>query len=494
MIEGRPPAEGEGPGRLSFQTRITVAVLCAAVIPLGTFGILLILGGALEPGSGSRFLLLMVAVTVVLAVLVGFVIGADLTAPLRGIAAAVRRVGDGDLTQPIRVRGSDVLAQLAESHNRLAADVERRNRQLGRMLTAVEATSPSDGQARLVERAARDAEAAFGLISAEIRLVDPRAVPVEERIPGDPLPVRAEVRAGDETLGLLTGHLQATRSWERADQALLGLYASQVGAALRNAQLFAQVEDQNAQLRSLSEAKDDFLRGVSHNLQTPLARIKANAEGIAAAGSGSTSAAAGSAGSGAAGGPDQADPRLTIITDQADRLSRMVAQLLLVSRLESQPLRPQADVTAIGPRIRKAWDALGVPEREMTLDDSAVGWLAVADGDQLDQVLWALLDNAVRYGRGAIHVSIGVDRGERRVWTTIADSGPGLSETDRAKLFERFSRGDAGRAAGDGSGLGLYVSRALMRGMGGDLSVDDSAPGQGAVFRLTLPGEVALEP
>ena len=87
-----------------------------------------------------------------------------------------------------------------------------------------------------------------------------------------------------------------------------------------------------------------------------------------------------------------------------------------------------------------------------------------------------------------------MDRARKQVWATIGDGGPGLSEEDRARLFERFARGDAGRAAGDGSGLGLYVSRALMRGMNGDLTVDDPVAGQGAVFRLTLPGEVALEP
>ena len=69
--------------------------------------------------------------------------------------------------------------------------------------------------------------------------------------------------------------------------------------------------------------------------------------------------------------------------------------------------------------------------------------------------------------------------------------GPGLDDTDRAWLFGRFERGDAGRVSGNGSGLGLYVSRALMRGMGGDLLLDPPVPGEGATFRLTLPGEPA---
>ena len=278
-------------------------------------------------------------------------------------------------------------------------------------------------------------------------------------------------------MGLILASLPATRTWERADQALLDLYASEIGVAIRNAELFNQVQEQNGQLRRLSEVKDDFLRGVSHNLQTPLTSIRSNAEALAATA-----------------------PRPTPILDSRSSRTRpiacrrMVQQLLLVSRLESQPPRPTADVLAIGPRVQRAWDALAVADRRLELHDGAPDWLAVADGDQLDQVLWALLDNAVKYGEGTVTVEIGADPAERRLWTTIADHGRGLEEADRAWLFGRFERGVAGRTSGNGSGLGLYVSRALMRGMGGDLVLDQAVPGRrGATFRLTLPGEHAGE-
>jgi signal transduction histidine kinase len=464
-----------GSGRrlsLSFQTRITLTLLAAAVIPLGVFSVLIIATGAIESEIGSRLTLLMFAVAVVVGVLGGAVVGLDLVAPLREISAAVARVSAGDMSQPIPVVGNDVLAQLAESHNRLAADAARRNHQLGLILAAVESAEPRDGIDAMAQRAAIDAATAFGFISAELRFVDPDSVEAEERIPGVSVPIRAELRAGDERMGLLLASLPATRTWERADQTLLDLYASEIGVALRNAELFDQVQDQNAQLRRLSEVKDDFLRGVSHNLQTPLTSIKSNAESLATIG---------------------ADARLTVISEQADRLSRMVQQLLLVSRLDSQPLRPNADVLAIGPRAKRAWEALGVLDRTMELHDGAPGWLAVADGDQLDQVLWALLDNAVKYGEGAVSIAIGAEPAERRLWVTISDEGKGLEDSDRAWLFGRFERGVAGRTSGNGSGLGLYVSRALMRGMGGDLMLDGATAGRGATFRLTLPGELASE-
>ena len=246
------------------------------------------------------------------------------------------------MSEPLPVRGDDALAQLAASHNRLVADAERRTRQLTLILAAVEAARPELGVETLATTAARDAERAFGLISAAVQFLDPATVPEEERIPGVSVPVRAELRAGDERMGLLVGDLPATQPWTRADQSLLDLYATEIAVAIRDAQLFAQVASQNSQLRTLSEAKDDFLRGVSHNLQTPLTRIRSNAETLAT----TTDSM-----------PPTTDSRRSSNSPTDSR--RMVQQLLLVSRLESQPLRPNADVLAIAPRVQRAWDALG---------------------------------------------------------------------------------------------------------------------------------------
>ncbi len=462
-------------GGPSFRARLTFALIAAAVLPLASFGLVLVAAEQVLPDPGTtvpRLLILAVALAALLAVLVAFALAADLTAPLRAIARAVDRVGAGDLTGQIVIAGDDELARLAQSHNRLAADLERRNRELGRILAALDAASPRDSVAWLVGRAAEDAKAAFGMIDARIFLVDPATVTEEERIPGEPLPVRAELRTGGERLGLLVGHLPATRAWERADQDLLELFASEIGVAVRNAQLFERVDTQNAQLRELDAAKDDFLRGVSHNLQTPLTSIRAYADQLAA---------------------DRPDRRLGIISEQADRLSRMVRQLLTVSRIESGAYRPKADVVSLAPRVRRAWEALARGEVAFSLDDRAAGWLAIADADQLEQVLWAILDNAVKYGRREpIAATIAVDETAGRLRLTIADHGPGVAPADRGRLFVRFARGSAQNAEG-GSGLGLYVSHELVRAMGGDLVLEPQAQGGGAAFSIVLPAEAPTE-
>jgi signal transduction histidine kinase len=166
----------------------------------------------------------------------------------------------------------------------------------------------------------------------------------------------------------------------------------------------------------------------------------------------------------------------------------MVRQLLPVTRLESGALKPRAEVLALAPRVRRAWEALGAGEAGFSVDDQAGGWLAVADGDQLDQVLWALLDNAVKYGgRTPIRAEIAVTGGDR-LRLTIEDGGPGVADQDRPRLFGRFVRG-ADERTGEGSGIGLYVSRELCRAMAGDLVLEPAMVGRGAAFSIYLPGE-----
>src|SRR3989304_5114083 len=149
-----------------------------------------------------------------------------------------------------------------------------------------------------------------------------------------------------------------------------------------SAELFDAVE-------GLAELKAEFLRGVSHNLQTPLTSIRAFAAQLAT---------------------ETGDRRLGIIVEQSDRLSRLVAQLLTVSKLEAGTLRPEVDVFALAPLVQRVWESLGRGEHAFSLRDEAAGWLAAAHRDWVEQVVWALLDNALKYGgEGAIEGTLALD-------------------------------------------------------------------------------------
>ena len=456
---------------MSFRSRLTLGLAIGSVLPLAGFGLVLLATEVARAGTVDstlvRVVVFVLAAAIIVAVLFAYFLAGTLTAPLRAVSKAVERTSAGDLSTRVEVAGEDELARLVESHNRLANDLERRNQELGRILLAIGETAPSDGLDRLVAHATRSARDAFTMIDSRIVLGDPGMVPKEEDIPGEARPVRAVLALPDERLGVLVGHLPATRRWDAADQDLLELYASEVAVAIRNFELFDQVERQRRTLVDLDAAKDEFLRAISHNLQTPLTSIRAYAEQL---------------------GGERPDPRLAIIVEQAERLHRMIRQLVTVSRVEAGTIRAATEVLAIGPRVRRAWDALGADTIPFELVDDADGWLAIADPDQLDQVLWALLDNSARYAAAPITATVAPRPAEDRLAITIADEGPGVKPEDRDRIFERYERGSAGGGA-EGTGLGLYVSRQLCRAMGGDLVLEPSGPRPGAAFTILLPAE-----
>ena len=468
---GRPEPQRIGPS-MSFRARLTLGLVVGSLLPLTVFGVVLLATEEVRTGALDATLiqvvLFVLAAAIIVAVSFAYVLTNNLTAPLKAVSKAVERASAGDLSVRVEVAGEDELARLVESHNRLAGALEQRNAELRRILLAIGETSPRDGLERLVAHATRSARAAFGMIDARIELGDPTMIPVEEDIPGEARPVRAVLALPDERVGVLLGHLPATRGWDAADQDLLELYASEVAVAIRNLELFDQVERQRQQLVELDQAKDEFLRGISHNLQTPLTSIRAYAEQM---------------------GSEQPDQRLAIIVEQSDRLYRIVRQLVATSRLESGTLRPSKEVLAIAPRVRRAWEALGASAVSFELDDAAAGWLAIADPDQLDQVLWALLDNSVRYGGGSpIRARVAPRPADERLAITISDTGPGVRAEDRERIFQRYERGSAGVSA-EGTGLGLYVSRSLCQAMGGDLVLEPPDAGRGAAFTILLPAE-----
>ncbi len=470
-----PPADlapGAGPTTSSQAGQI----VAYAVLPTGA-GILAIseAAGGL-PELAVPFMASM-AVALVLAIGLGLVLSRTLVAPLTRMTQTLDRLQAGDLSARLPVEGDDEVARLAASHNRLADALAARNRSLARVSHAVATLSPREGVGRLVTAAEQAASEAFGFTAVAIRLygadgpdADERAAIADapERVPGEAFEVSTPLAIGDDRVGRLVATQVPTREWGDADADLLRIFGVQLAAAIRTAELFGEVE-------SLAELKSEFLRGVSHNLQTPLTSIRGFANQMA---------------------EQDPDPRLAIIVEQADRLSRLVAQLLTVSKLEAGTLQPEIDVFPLGPLMQRVWESLGRDEHPFALQDDAVGWLAAADRDWVEQIAWALLDNALKYGGpGTVDVSIGLQpdpaagggHGPLLV-AVIRDHGPGIASDQRERVFERFARLQAG--GGDGTGLGLSVARGLAVGTGGSLEVVDVPDGgSGAAFALALPAE-----
>ena len=436
-----PARSGSGAG-LSFRARLTLGLVAAAVLPLAGFGI--VLSRPAWRGRATDSTLVRVSVWRIAARRrrrPARVPARDRPRRARcaPIAHAVDRVAGGRPAAPLELAGDDEFGPA------------RREPQPPGGATSSDGTgswagssSPSARRPRRTGRTARRARdeerpTAFGMIDARI-CSSTRPVPVRRIIPGESRPIRAALRAPGRTARRPRRPPACHAPLGRADQDLVELYAIEVAVAIRNIQLYDQVEDQNLRLIELDEAKDDFLRGVATTCRP---RSRASAATPSSWGRSAPTAGSGSSPSRPTASPDRAPA-----ADVAPRVRRAPAA---------------KEVLALAPRVRRAWDALGVAGVPFELGDEAAGWLAIADPDQLDQVLWALLDNAARYGGGAaIRAHVAPRPAEGRLAVTIADAGPGVRPDDRDRIFDRYERGAAGASA-EGTGLGLYVSRSLCR-------------------------------
>ena len=257
-----------------------------------------------------------------------------------------------------------------------------------------------------------------------------------------------------------------------AEVALLTLVGQHAGTALEHSLLYAQVQSQADELHRLAGVQADFLRGVTHDLQTPLTSIGALANELRAND----------------GVPASARADLDSITHQAERLRRMVSQLLVASRLEAGVFTPQQEVFAVPPLVERTWAALRA-DRPFELNVAGEPHLAVADPDRLEQVLWAVLDNAVKYSAGGSPITIEISPRDDNLVISVKDEGAGMDDDARDRAFEQFYRSEqARRLAPDGSGVGLYAARGLMEAMGGSISIQ-SRIGAGTIVTLCVPAE-----
>jgi two-component system phosphate regulon sensor histidine kinase PhoR len=229
-------------------------------------------------------------------------------------------------------------------------------------------------------------------------------------------------------------------------------------------------------LKQLENTRQEFVANVSHELRTPLSMIKGYVETLAG---------------GAKDDPKVAARFLQTIEKHADRLTYLIEDLLTISRLESGQivmnvqtvgLQSVADEVVNDLRARAA-------EKNVVLEDHVpAGLRAKADAERLQQVLFNLVDNAIKYGRsgGCVWISAR-PAAEALVEVSVRDNGPGIPPDSVDRVFERFYRVDKARSREQGgTGLGLSIVKHIVQSHGGEVRVE-SVLGEGTTFFFTLP-------
>jgi two-component system phosphate regulon sensor histidine kinase PhoR len=216
---------------------------------------------------------------------------------------------------------------------------------------------------------------------------------------------------------------------------------------------------------------------VSHELRTPLTVIKGMVETLR---------------DGAVDDATVRDRFLETVEDETDRLIRLVNDLLVLSRADSDALNLQCEAVNLVDLAESAIERLGprASERDITLQASAAPGLppALADADRIAQVLLNLLDNAIKFSSPGGEVVVSVVAGPAgMLQIRVQDEGTGIPADALARIGERFYRTDRARNRADGgSGLGLAIARALVEAHGGSLRVE-SELAKGTTVSFTLP-------
>ncbi|MDX1953758.1 MAG: ATP-binding protein, partial [Verrucomicrobiota bacterium] len=231
-------------------------------------------------------------------------------------------------------------------------------------------------------------------------------------------------------------------------------------------------------LKELENTRKEFVANVSHELRTPLTLIKGFVETLI---------------DGAKDDPAVATRFLQTIQKHTDRLTFLIEDLLTISRLESGQITLNQQKLLLRPLVERVMDDLQsrAAEKDILLENRVNDEASAnVDADRLQQVLFNLVDNSIKYGRLEGTVIVGAEPmadGFIKMW--VKDDGPGIPPDATERVFERFYRVDRARSREQGgTGLGLSIVKHIVQSHGGEVWVE-SRLGEGATFYFTLPVE-----
>ena len=333
------------------------------------------------------------------------------------------------------------------------------------LLSRLRAREPVD---RVVDIAVKEVAGAFGLEEVRVRIGDPAPEPAEGPSGWEPSLV-VPLRAGDRDVGVLEGRGPAPAD---EDAALLRAFAGQLALAIERARL-----DESARRAELdadaSQTRAALFGSVTHDLRTPLASIKASVTSLLE--------------EGVAFEEEQRRELLRTILEEADRLNRLVGNLIDLSRIRTGALVPAKVPVEAGSWWTRWYGGCGVSSVNgaSTCDCGRTCRRFGSTRCQLDQVLTNLIENAVRFSPPGSPIVISVARWRDGIQVRVSDRGSGIPPDERERVFEAFARGE-GSGPG-GTGLGLAIARAVVTVHGGRIWLEET-PGGGATVVFELPG------
>ena len=403
------------------------------------------------------------ALAAVIAVLLAFQLSKATTAPVKKLTQISRRIAGGELDQEIEVTSRDEVGELTRAFNQMSA----RLREMVALLTserdrmtAIVSTMEDgviivddDGKVSMVNKAA---EAMFGLSESEV--VGHTFI---------------EAVRDHELDGVLKKCLETRGQQAGLVEAKSGKQLTRIVATPLENGALVLVQD-ISELRRLETVRRDFISNISHELRTPITSLKILTETLQG---------------GAIDDKAVARDFLNKMSDETDRLARMVDELSELHRIESGEVALKLEPLAMSEVAKRVVERL-LPQADragLAIEVDIPPQLpeALADRERVEQVMVNLLHNAIKFTPPGGRIAVSAKAEGDNIRVSVADTGVGIPAEDLPRVFERFYKADKARAGG-GAGLGLAIARHIVEAHGGTIRVE-STEGKGAVFTFTLP-------
>lgn len=391
---------------------------------------------------------------------------------VRSMKIAIRTFAAGDFSERVQPMRNNLFG-LVEEYNtmcnnvqRVVEDLRRKNSTMSTMILHMQSGILAVDESlriMLVNPAAKRLLGMVGAVEGMVVTDASRDVHIEQLL-----------RDAMGKPGVYTGEVAARTSGGRSRRPLR-LYVTDMrreGDALGAVALIEDITE----LRKLEQVRTDFAANVSHELKTPLTSIKGFVETLQ---------------EGAIDNPEMARKFLNIIALEADRLTRLINDILSLTRMESGRDAVELEPVRLDQIALEVCDMLRMRAAQKNIaihcSESAPPTSVWGNKDRVRQLFINLVDNGVKYTPDGGSVTVAVFRSDDAAYVSVSDTGIGIAEEHMPRLFERFYRVDKGRSrAAGGTGLGLAIVKHITVSMNGHIEVH-SKVGAGTEFLITLP-------
>ena len=414
-----------------------------------------------------------IIIALVVTIVLGFVLARSITDPINSVTDTVLRMSQGDFSTEVPVKSDDEIGQLAEMFNLLRQKLD---------FTLTEISNEKNKLGTILQYMAD------GLIAIDLEGRVIHMNPAARHMLGIGSDEELKNSSYDEAVGHISENMSLACIRENcgADGGQDVIRFGQVIFAVR----YDHFKDEDGtdigiiiimqditERQKLEDMQTDFVANVSHELKTPLTTIKSYAETLL---------------DGAVTDRETQDSFLEIINNETDRMTRLVRDLLQLSRLDHRQERMDIKegniIALINSVVTKMSISAQQKKQVLTGDyDTGANIRVMFDKDMMEQVLQNIISNAIKYTPEGGHIAVFAEKEKGAVRIRVQDDGIGIPEESLPRIFERFYRVDKARSRAMGStGLGLAITRQIVEEHGGFISVE-SAVGKGTTMTLSLP-------